>query len=368
MCICLAILSICVPLISARLLDWNVPFWAYCFILAACRWWWCEASNHLISSRKAECGAEGEEVVASVLRSLPPEWKVIRNLETPNLGDIDFIVIAPDQKAFAIEAKSHRGQVVSAGAAIHRVLDGRESVFEKDFLAQTMREALSAREHLKLPFVVPILVFARAKVIFSDRKLRGVFVLQADELIDFLLSMQANDPPALSAARPVSPVSVPAVPPQTVAPQQIFVPPRTASPKPTRISGSTAIAVSTCRVGDMSDIEKFLNGECDESCEIMELAVKLKYGDIDEPYRVKAHSCWQCHSRILVFTWTGHYLWCLDRPPAPIPRTVKWSWSSSVNHSYWANTCPCCEAVQGDFFVHEDRSPGWQDIRVFGPR
>jgi len=172
----------------------------YCFALAACRWWWLEAAELLIAGRKADSGAAGEEVVASVLRNLPAGWNVIRNLETCNLGDIDFLVTSPDNRAFAIEAKAHYGMVRSNGSALLRVIDGREALFEKDFLAQTMREAITARESLKLQFVVPVLVFSRAKVTFFDRKIRGVFVLQADELIDFLLSPKRQDAPTRSAA------------------------------------------------------------------------------------------------------------------------------------------------------------------------
>lgn len=63
-------------------------------------------------------------------------------------------------------------------------------------------------------------------------------------------------------------------------------------------------------------------------------------------------TCWKCHRRTKVFTWLGFSLWTKEKPPEPIPPTVKLTYSATIDDSYWANNCEWCGVIQGDFFLY----------------
>lgn len=67
-------------------------------------------------------------------------------------------------------------------------------------------------------------------------------------------------------------------------------------------------------------------------------------------YRATMARCWGCHRSILVFTWPG---WGLHPTRAPRaagrPHTVRQEYSATIRRRYWANTCPRCGRLQGDF-------------------
>jgi len=68
-----------------------------------------------------------------------------------------------------------------------------------------------------------------------------------------------------------------------------------------------------------------------------------------KPYQVVIHPCYRCGSDILIFDWGG--MWDDRQPPYPVPSTVKRTHSQTIGRSYWMNTCPKCNAKQGDHFV-----------------
>ncbi len=59
--------------------------------------------------------------------------------------------------------------------------------------------------------------------------------------------------------------------------------------------------------------------------------------------------CWKCSARTLLYSWDAPG-WSGEAPPDPRPPTVRWRYSSVVEHHYWANTCHNCNALQGDFY------------------
>jgi len=71
------------------------------------------------------------------------------------------------------------------------------------------------------------------------------------------------------------------------------------------------------------------------------------------PYRYGIARCWKCGEEILAFAWTDEG-WPKAEPPSPRPRTVQWRFSRTIGSSYWANTCPFCGAIQGDWFLHHE--------------
>jgi len=111
-----------------------------------------------------------------------------------------------------------------------------------------------------------------------------------------------------------------------------------------------------------------------------------RYSKIELPedyFRYAPISCWRCKKSILVFTWPGKQLH-EDRPPRkePTPRTIQYMYSKTLGGNYWANSCPYCQAIQGDWFLHfEPDGPFWslspledsveafnQDLRLIAAR
>ncbi|HEX9135976.1 MAG TPA: nuclease-related domain-containing protein, partial [Nitrospirota bacterium] len=91
-------------------------------------------------------------------------------------GNIDHIVIST-KGIFTIETKSHRGVVSCEGEILKR--DGKP--FEKDFITQGWREALSLRDLLtsqgiSAPKPQPVLLFANADVRVR-KQVRGVEII-----------------------------------------------------------------------------------------------------------------------------------------------------------------------------------------------
>ncbi|PIE51295.1 hypothetical protein CSA37_12150 [Candidatus Fermentibacteria bacterium] len=72
-----------------------------------------------------------------------------------------------------------------------------------------------------------------------------------------------------------------------------------------------------------------------------------------EYYRTTTYRCWKCKKEILVFDWPGNR----DRnatPNEPRPKSIQYRYSSTVKHKYWANTCPYCRQIQGNFFMFSE--------------
>ncbi|TVQ17580.1 MAG: NERD domain-containing protein [Leptolyngbya sp. DLM2.Bin15] len=139
----------------------------------------------------ADQGARGEEVTSKELSQLEQEgWQVEYGMRLDNgLGDADIVCISPQSKAYVIDVKSHKGEVITSGGKLHRRMGKTSYPFEKDFIAQTMKQALQVRQQKGLEFVTPILAFSDAKVSVSANKLRKVYVVEKSKLISLLKSL-----------------------------------------------------------------------------------------------------------------------------------------------------------------------------------
>jgi len=67
-------------------------------------------------------------------------------------------------------------------------------------------------------------------------------------------------------------------------------------------------------------------------------------------YHPVPHVCWRCSAEIIVYAWPGGGRHTADRPPEPIPGSVRMRWTDGAGH-YWVNCCPLCSAVQGDYHL-----------------
>lgn len=130
-------------------------------------------------------GLDGEEVTAQELQKLPDEYTVIRDVHIPGMKtNIDFVVLGANG-LFAIEVKSHRGEITYDGRQLRR----NGYPLEKDFLRQSRTEATALTEYLQANvdrnlYANPILVFSdqKARLKFGRTPLHGVVVIRVDWL------------------------------------------------------------------------------------------------------------------------------------------------------------------------------------------
>ena len=133
-------------------------------------------------------GAVAEEAVGNLLGELPKGYFVVNDFELKR-GNIDHIVIST-KGILTIETKCHKGVVSCEGEMLKR--DGKP--FEKDFIKQGWREALSIRDLLtshgiSAPKPQPVLLFANADVQVRQQ-VRGVEIISRRYLPLYLKRLQ----------------------------------------------------------------------------------------------------------------------------------------------------------------------------------
>ena len=117
-------------------------------------------------------------------------WQFEYNLRLGRgLGDADIVCISPQNKAFAIDVKSHQGEVITDGNQLCKRAGKTTYPFEKDFLDRCMRQALQVRDQKNLSFVTPILAFSEAKVSVPSGKLKKVYIVEKSRLVSLLKSL-----------------------------------------------------------------------------------------------------------------------------------------------------------------------------------
>lgn len=143
------------------------------------------------SANRADQGARAEENIADILDELAAEgWTFEYGLRLEDgLGDADVVCLSPHNKAYVIDVKSHRGTVIFQDHRLCRRMGRTIHAFKKDFLQIVMRQALQVREKKNLGFVTPLLVFTRAQMAVSHKKIRGVYVVGQSELIHKLKTL-----------------------------------------------------------------------------------------------------------------------------------------------------------------------------------
>jgi hypothetical protein len=77
----------------------------------------------------------------------------------------------------------------------------------------------------------------------------------------------------------------------------------------------------------------------------------LKQAGLPDPgpaYLVVPTSCWKCGRTTPVFFWENMET---ERPPKPVPKTVKERFSQTRSRSYLANGCVHCNSLIGQFYL-----------------
>jgi hypothetical protein len=139
----------------------------------------------------ADQGAKGEEDTAQEMSQLQQEgWQVEYGMRLGNrLGDADIVCISPQNKAYVIDVKSHRGEVTTDGKQLYRRMGKTTYPFEKSFLDQAMKQALQVKKQKNLSFVTPVVAFSDAKVSVPSGKLKKVYVVEKYRLVSLLKSL-----------------------------------------------------------------------------------------------------------------------------------------------------------------------------------
>jgi len=142
-------------------------------------------------ANRADQGAKGEEDTAQEMFQLEEDgWQIEYGMRLGNrLGDADIVCISPQNKAYVIDVKSHRGEVTTDGKQLYRLMGKTTYPFEKSFLDQAMKQALQVKKQKKLSFVTPIVAFSDAKVSVPSGKLQKVYVVEKSRLVVLLKSL-----------------------------------------------------------------------------------------------------------------------------------------------------------------------------------
>ncbi|HBZ6168958.1 TPA: hypothetical protein ML354_001633 [Salmonella enterica] len=68
---------------------------------------------------------------------------------------------------------------------------------------------------------------------------------------------------------------------------------------------------------------------------------------LEDKYVADITYCWKCEEMIPVFSFGSS---------TSRPYTVQYRYSKTAQEKYWANTCPKCKAMQGDWFIYMEPS------------
>ncbi len=139
----------------------------------------------------ADQGAKGEEDTAQEISQLAQlGWQVDYGMRLGSgLGDADIVCISPQNKAYVIDVKSHRGEVTTDGKQLYRRMGKTTYSFEKSFLKQAMKQALQVKKQKNLSFVTPIVSFSDAKVSVPSSRIQNVYVIEKLKLVPLLKSL-----------------------------------------------------------------------------------------------------------------------------------------------------------------------------------
>lgn len=103
--------------------------------------------------------------------------------------------------------------------------------------------------------------------------------------------------------------------------------------------------------------EQCVNERQEYESKLEEVSQKSNVPIPGEFYRTGISICWKCDNPILVFTWPGKQEWTQEKPNGQCPKTLEFRKSNTLGSMYLANTCPYCQALQGDFYLSRPNNP-----------
>ena len=145
----------------------------------------------LLSSQRADQGAEAEESTALILTELEQEgWKVEYNIPLKYWGDADAFLHSPNDNCFLIDTKSNGGTVFFDGTKL--MLRYGKDIYpfprDKDILKAARGQAVTLKEMKEVRFVTPVLCFTKANLDIKtiNNKVQNVYVLSHSSLVRML--------------------------------------------------------------------------------------------------------------------------------------------------------------------------------------
>jgi Competence protein CoiA-like family len=105
---------------------------------------------------------------------------------------------------------------------------------------------------------------------------------------------------------------------------------------------------------------KFKCKKCEEAIVAYQSRIQTISKETEVPipethFRTAYNDCWKCGKEMLIFVWRGDSIHN-DKSPNGIekPKTIQFRYSKMAGTEYWANTCPYCNSIQGDFFLYSE--------------
>ncbi len=140
-------------------------------------------------------GITGEAKVAEELNRLPASYTVIQDVKLSDTKtNIDFVVLGPNG-IWAVEVKSHKGNITYDGSRLLRY--GRP--LEKNFIGQSRLEATALTDYLQSHidrhiYVDSLLVFSspKATMRFGEHPIQDVVIIGASWLNRHILEHQSQ--------------------------------------------------------------------------------------------------------------------------------------------------------------------------------
>ncbi|WP_413167224.1 nuclease-related domain-containing protein [Capilliphycus salinus ALCB114379] len=158
----------------------------------AAYYYWKKGEYWMRRSEQALKGAEAEQEVAVILRLLNiKNWQIEYNLPLKRGGDADVVLCSPRGNWYVIDVKSHRGRILRENNRLKRAKGNKVYDFsEGDLLSKVRGQASEVARLKQVKWVVPLLCFTRAKVVFSKNNINGVYVVEKTDLIRMLEKLE----------------------------------------------------------------------------------------------------------------------------------------------------------------------------------
>lgn len=148
-----------------------------------------KAADKLQAEAKAfRKGADGEELTADALSSLPETYSVFHDLTHPSIrGNIDHLVVGPTG-VFVLETKNWTGMVTLSGQGTLMIDSQHDHSSEGKAVlgrAVEMKKKIEALSNIDT-FVQAVMVFPKASVNITSDTHCALYVQRLDKLEDFL--------------------------------------------------------------------------------------------------------------------------------------------------------------------------------------
>ncbi|MEH2160705.1 MAG: nuclease-related domain-containing protein [Nostoc sp.] len=139
----------------------------------------------------AQRGATAETEVAKLLRLLEHQgWKLEYNLRIRRWGDADVVLHSPQSKWYVVDVKSHSGtKVYESGRLRKRYGRNTFDFNEGDLIAKVKGQATEVKHLKSARWVTALLCFTKGNVNISSNQVDGVYVVNADDLVNTLLHL-----------------------------------------------------------------------------------------------------------------------------------------------------------------------------------